>query len=264
MKVAVISNLETQQGRSSFITLLSSVFSRSQHKKVTILSTGPMKHFLDSVEVKASMTAVKSVSVLKVVMSSSNVQEEEMNDYAIRIGSEEVYAYDIFSSTLAKDDLQSLFMSILKQSKSELVLVEVVGSPDEPFNKQVLESVDAIVNVFNHNPASIEAVRDYVDNGDRDIVRRTGFVCQKYDPDAISEAKLGKFIKMNARNFIVIPYNSVIQKECMNGTLNTLAKFICKGHSEVVNLRSKLLEVMQFLFDSPRHKYIKGVNEWHK
>lgn len=264
MKVAVISNLETQQGRSCFIVLLASVFSRSQRKRSSIYSTGDMKNLLSSVEVKTTQTSAKSVSVFRAMLDAATIKDDEIYDYANRIGDEEVFAFNLLDSSFERDELEELFITTMNKDRSDLRLFEIVGPLDNPFNQKVLQNVDAVINIFNHNTASIDAVRDYVENYDKNIVRRTGFVCQKYDANVVGEKKLGHLIKMNARNFIVLPYNPIVGKEAIDGTLNTLARYIVTGHNEVVGLRSKLLEVMQFLFDSPKHKYIRGVSEWHK
>lgn len=264
MKVAVISNQETQCGRSSLILLLAAVFSRSQRKQVSIFSTGTISSMINYVDVKTPKTAITSISVFKAMLSTGTVNDKEIYDYALRLGEEEVFAFDIFSSLIEDWQLRDLFFKIINKIKTELILIEVVGSLEDEFNKEVLKNVDAVINVFNHNQKSITAVRNYVDNFEQSIVRRTGYVCQKFDPQTIGEKKLSTLIQMNSRNIMLLPYNPVIEKECLNGTLNTVAKYIISGNNEVVNLRMKLCEIMQFLFDSSSYKYIRGVKEWYK
>lgn len=264
MKVAVISNQETQCGRSSFILLLASVFARSQRKRVSVFSTGSIGSMIGYVDVKTPKTAITSISVFKAMLGTGNVNDKELYDYALRIGEEEVFAFDIFSSSIEDWQLHDLFFKIINKMKTELILIEIVGSPKEEFNKSVLKNVDAVIDIFNHNQKSITAVKEYVENFEQAIVKRTGYVCQKFDPQTIGEKKLSTLIQMNKRNIMLLPYNPVIAKECLNGTLNTVAKYIVEGNNEVINLRIKICEIMQFLFDSPSYKYIKGVNEWYK
>ena len=264
MRVAVISSRGGQEGKSSLIVLLSILFVRTQGRRVSILSTGSMKELLNTVILKGDLKAAKSVSVFKTIIEGNVCRSDELEDYAYRIGEEGVCAFDLFSSLTDVHELDTVFHNTLEKLNADLVLIEVNGDLNEERNKAVLDSTDAILYVFNHSCQSIADLKGYRSVYDQSIVRRTGYICQKYDEKVLGEKKLGKLLGVNARNLMVFPYNPVIVKESIDGKLDTVARFVCQGHHEVVGLRSRIMEIMQFLFDSPDHKYIKEVSEWRR
>lgn len=264
MKVAVISNEPSQTGKSSLCVLLASLFARTQHKRVAIFSTGDLASLFSLVQYDNRATQSKSVGVYNALLQSAAIDADGIYDYAYKIGKEEVYGVNIFSATMDTEGLDKLFLTSVDRINADLVLVEVQGDINEEFNKRAIDRCDAILNVFNMSMKSINAVKDYINSYDTRAVLRTGYICQKYDAKALSEKRIASGVGIGQRGLILIPYNPIIINYGYMGMLNTLAKEIALGHAEVINLRSRLLEIMQFLFDSPNHKYIKGVDTWHK
>jgi cellulose biosynthesis protein BcsQ len=264
MKVAIMSNLEGPCGKSSFLLLLALVYARSQQKQVSVLSTGRMRVLLDYVSKKNEKTTLNTLSVFETMMNSGSIREDEIYDYALRLADENVYAFDLFASPKDQKELQKTFFTVLKKVHSDLVLVELANQADDAFNRKVLERVDVILYLFHHDPVSIHALKEYKTNFDKELVFRTGFICQKYNADVVGEKRLSTLIETSPRNMVVFPYTTTVAKRCLDGTLDRAAKDILIGRGEVVALRPKLLEIMQYLFDTPNMKHIKGVAEWHK
>ena len=263
MRVAVISS-EELVGKSNTIILLASLFARTQRKRVTIFSTGDMTNILKSVETKTlENNLITSPPVFRAVLQSHDLINDELFDYAIRIGEEEVYAFNIWGQSIAEHELQELTLETLKRVNTPLVLVEVNGDLNSEYNKAVMENVDAYLYIFNTNFKSIENLQAYMKSGNRRMINRTGIICQKYNPKIISEKKLAALVGTAARNFLTIPYNAVYEKHALEGNLNIVAKHIANGNPEVVKSRIKLLEIMQWLFDSPKNKYILGIDKWY-
>ena len=263
MKVAVISE-QPQVGRSSFSILLGTVFSRTQMKKSVIFPTNPADELFMLAEPKDVKTSAKSVSVYQAMIGTAAVEDKHLYDYAYRIGEEETYIFDIYGSTMRRSDLNELFHKTLKRVDAELTIIDVSADVKDEETLEILRNVDVILYCFTTNEKSYKAVREYITTVEPNITRRTGYVCLKHDKQAVSDKQVSKEIGIKLREIMFIPYNSVVIKEGLNHNLHSLAKFIAGGHTEVLNLRIRLLEVMQFLFDSGRFKYIKGVNEWHK
>ncbi len=264
MKVAVISNNPGQVGKSSFILLLASLFARTQRKQVTVLSTGSLAEMYAQAAIDNRGQESKSINVYSAFIRAAAVSNDSVLDYANRIGSEEVYTLDIFSAAIKLEDMQELFLTTLNAIKTELILVEIAGDINTEFNHTVMNECDVVLNVFNATRQSMEAVKKYTEEYDERVVARTGFVCQKYDAKGLGEKRIASTAGINIRNMMVVPYNTVVIKKCFEGELNTIAKAITEGNSEVISLRIKLLEVMQYLFDSDKYKYIKGPSEWYR
>jgi hypothetical protein len=223
-----------------------------------------MKTLFDQVNVDLRASGLKSVNVYNAAIKSALASQTDILDYAYRIGDEEVFAYDIFSSTRDSDDLDSLFVTTINNLKAELIIIEINGDINSEFNTKIIKECDAILNIFNCNMASMDAVKEYKDTFDKHCVLRTGYICQKYDANTLSESRVAKAIDNNRRTLMTVPYNGSVIVESYNRNLNSLAALIAKGDASVIALRMKLLEIMQYLFDTGKYKYIKGIDTWYK
>lgn len=264
MKVAVISQEQTS-GKSTFMCLLGGIFSRSQSKNVAIMSTGSAQENMSIVDIKDTSKELRSIHVFRALLDSDAITNTELFDYGFRQGEENVFIYDVMGTVMDDDEKKELFFETLSKVPADLTLVEIKGNIKEPFNMKVINACDAVLYVFNHSKTSIDNVRAYIDDPKlASIAIRTGYVCAKYDRNVIGEKKLGTLMKMNARNIMLFPYNSVVAKKAIEGDLSDIVYNIMKGDNEVLVLRSKFLEVMQYLFDTDRFKYIRGIEEWFK
>lgn len=262
MKVAVISNQVGQVGKSVLSLLLGLTFSYTQKRQSIILSTGNCSDLYSQCSIDKSQDGLRNTNIYKALMQNAVLQGEEILDYADRIGKTNVFAFNIFDAQIERDQLELLFCNTLDSLKSELVLVEFSGDLNDNFNRNMLYACDAILYVFNPNQHSIAAMQDYRNNFDKNCVVRTGYVCQQYCPDMISENRIVKTLNMDKKCFMYLPYNEAIVKACYFGEIESLVKPIATGAPETINLRNKLLEIMQYLFDAPSYKYIKGYADW--
>ena len=263
MKVAVISKDGTASvGKKSFIISLASTFSKTQRKRVTVMATDSMKSMLDMVEQKTKPTGAMSMTVYKALLENAALDDNEIQDYGIRIGVEEVFAFDIFGSTMSRGDLEKLFITTLSKIKTDLTLINVIGDHESMFNKRVLDECDVVLYAFNASKEAFSDVLDYLKGLSYEQQIKTGCICLRYDDRVISEKKMSSMIQKNARNLMVFPYNVVIAKLGIDGELNRIAELVMRGEPETIKLRSRLLEVMSYLFDSSGRKYIKEVSQW--
>lgn len=264
MKVAILSNQPGQVGKSVLSILFSTLFSITQGKTAVLFSTEDMQGLYNMVNVSAVASQIKSMSVYKALLETNALMGNEIIDYSDRIGSTDVFAFNIFSAAMERSDLESIFIDTLNKCDVELSLVEIKGDVNSPFNKRILYMCDAIMYVFNPNRSSIEAMKEYKEKIDKRLLLKTGFVCQQYDANVLSEKRLAKDADINLRNLTVVPRCASIAKFAYDGNLEQLAEAIKVGLPEVTILRPKLLEIMQSIFDDGRIKYIKGVEHWLK
>ena len=264
MKVAVISQEQTS-GKSSFMCLLGGIFSRSQNKNVALMATGSAKENMDIVNINDTSKELRSVHVFRALLGSDAVTGTELFDYGFRQGEENVFLYDIMGTIMEEEDKKEMFLETLNRVPADLTLVEIKGDIKEPFNFKVINACDAVLYIFNHSKTSIANVRKYIEDPKlSSIAIRTGYICSKYDRNVVSEKRLGGLLKMNVKNVMLFPYNSVVAKKSLEGDLSDIVYNIMKGDNEVLVLRSKFLEVMQYLFDTDRYKYIRGIEEWFR
>lgn len=264
MKVAIIGKNNEDVGKSSLIIMLASLFSRTQRKDVAVFSTGSMDMLQAMATVDTQSNKVKTVGVYKALLESATIRNKEILDYGTRMGDEYVYLFDLFSSVMSKRDSEELFISTINKVKVDMVLVEVVGDINDDFNQRVIKDCDAIFYMFEQSRQSMNAVKEFRENYDKHIVARTGYICSKYQPDAVSGKRLLNFAGIHERETIFIPYMPYIIKHCIEGDLDVIAKRICSCEPEVLPVRIKLLEIMQYLFDTPSYKYIKDQTNWFK
>lgn len=264
MTIAVISSQGIASGKTSFISLLASVFAHTQQKRVAIFSTDRINELLGINETKETASLIKSANIYRAQLLSATIKDQDIWDYGFRLGEEEVFAFDIAPRTLPIEEQKEIFSKTLARVKTPMALIELKGDPFEELNKFLLESCDVVLYVFNQNVKDFEMVRKYKDTVSKNVAVKTGYICQRFDANIMGEKMVARQIGVQVTNLMQIPYNAVIAKECVDGKLNTIARFIAKGHYEVLNIRPKILEVMQYLYDTGSKKYIKGVEKWAK
>jgi len=264
MKVAIVSNQPGQTGKSVLAILFGTLFATTQKKRVSIFSTGDMKDLYDMVNITSINSQTKSINVYKALMMSASIRGDEIIDYSDRIGDSEVYAFNLFSAKIDSTELEELFLTTLNKCNTELSLVEIQGDLKSEFNQKVLHNCDTIIYVVNPNRASVEQFHKFQEEMPRRVLLKTGYVCQHYNSNILSEKKLAKDMKVNIRDFKVLPESPAVTKAAYLGDLDKLVKSIKEGVPEVLPLRVKLLEIMQSIFDDGNVKYIKGVDQWFK
>ncbi len=264
MKVAVMGKNNDAIGKSSLIVMLSSLFARTQRRDAAIFSTSSLESLMQMVDVDTRAAETKTVGVYKALLEAATIRNREILDYGMKVGSEYVYLFNLFSAAMSEKDSEELFIKTINKIKVDLVLVEVTGDINSDFNHAVLKECDAILCMFEQSRQSMNFVKEYRENYDKYVVARTGYICSKYQPDAISGKRLLNFAGIHERETIFIPYTPYVIKHSLEGDLNNIAKLICNCEPEVLPLRAKLLETMQYLFDTPSYKYIKDYTTWFK
>jgi len=244
--------------------VLGTLFARTQQRTAVLLATDRMSDTLEAVRVKRDKSILTSVAMLESVLTSGNTAKSNVLDYGIHIGEDKCYAYDIYDSSYDREHLNNVLVKAIKNIRAELVLVEVNGDVTMGFEQRLLREVDVILYLFNTNLKSLKHLVEYKESMLEEVERKTGYICSMYNPEIISEKLLAKKISSSVRNVMLFPYNPHLAKEAMNGTLDTVAPYIAKGDPLVLNLRSKLLEVMQYLFDTGTVKYIRDMGTWFK
>lgn len=246
------------------ITLLSSVYSRTQRERVAVFSTSFMNNYLKSVQVSSTSSVSTALPIFQSMLGTISGDDDTIFDYALRIGEEQVYAFNIYSETQSEDVLHEILLSTFEKVKASLKLIEVHGDLSSDFNKKILKQVDACLYCFTTYRRSIDNLTKFMKEFDRQTVFKTGIVCCRYDQRIISERKLASMVGTAERNFLTVLYDPVLNKFSLDGKLNDIGRLIANGYAETIINRPKVLEIMQFLYDNPNHKIIKTPDTWYK
>lgn len=262
MKVAIISENRKRSGKTVVSTLLGVTFALTQRKRSAMFATEKYNDVIRQCSVDISQSQLKSMNVYNALIKNAALGSHELLDYADRLGKTDCFAFDIFSSNVEKEKLYDTLITTINRCPTELTLVEIKGDIHDEYNLQVLNNCDVILYVFNTDPMSYAALKEYKDNFKQEFVVRTGYICQKHEEDTFSEKQICKALGIPNRNLMVIPYNKTVMKACMAGNLETLGNAISRGEASVSKIRIKMLEIMQYLYDSRDVKYIKGFSKW--
>lgn len=262
MKVAVISGPGSQCGKSTFCLMLGMLFARTQQRTSVLLATDKMEDLLDSIKVNRDKSLLTSVAMIESILLTSNMASTGSHDHGIHIGQDSCFAYDLYDSTYDREHLNETLLLAMKKIKSDLTLIEVNGVYDGAFERRLLKEVDAILYLFTTSLRSMKELVQYRESMPEDITRKTGYICSMYNSDVVSEKAIAKQIASSVKNVMLFPYNANLAKEALAGKLDTIPAYIASGKNEVINLRGKLLEVMQYLFDTPKVKYIRDMTKW--
>lgn len=263
MRVAVISVAPTL-GKTCFMSVLGGVFSRSQARNVCILSTGDGRENVEIIDVKIRNDEVTNPYVFKSILSDSENGDKNLFNYGLRQGDENVFIYDVMSSSTSRSDKEDFFMDCIKKIPADLTLIEIVGDYKDEFNQRAIKACDCILLLFDTSIKSFEAVRKWREEASEATKRVTGYVCSMYNPEVISEKKINKELGVGIGNMLFFPYSPVVKRLAVEGNLDRAAYSIISGDVEIVRQRSRMMECMQFLFDTPERKIIRGYDRWYK
>ena len=264
MKVAVISAAPTC-GKSCFIHVLATVYSRSQQRDVVILSTGDATENLDLASNVVKTSGLDNPHIVKAMVDEVGPDIDSVLDYGIRIGTERAFVFDILNCAMAKEDKQDFLVNALKNIPASLTLVEVCGDIRSELNKRVLEECDCSIVLVDCSQLGIKRLKQLMQNmPDCPVKMNRAVVINRYDQAVCSMKKFSEMAKIAQFDLFKFYYNVQIPKLAMTGQLDKIAYNIVNGDFEVANLRMCLQEIMSFIFDSPAKKIIRSIDRWYK
>ena len=260
MKIAVVSQ-QNSIGSSTFCVLLSTVFAKTQFRHAAVLSTKGIESILTMCNIHDTKAITKSFNVYQAMLETNSIRGEELYDYGYRLGKVDAFAFDYFGRNTSSNSAD-VFLSTMRAVPAEMVLVEITGDINSKFNKQIIANVDVVLYLFDSSLSSAAGLKKFNEDMPSQIIARTGYILMKYDRDTLSEKRIAAEAGITVRSMMQFPYNPVVIREGFNGNLTSLTDKVASGASEVLNLRPKLLEIMQFLYDSGKVHYIRGFDKW--
>ena len=264
MKVAVIS-VGQMCGKSSLIQILGSVFSRTHKREVIALSTGDVNDNIDIVK-HSDLEEPEPPYVLEAIFNSVNSEDsDELFKYGVQAGSEHIYYFDISNSDQPEEEKIEFMEIVLNVIPATLSFIEICGDINSERNIAALEACDV---AFIMVPVSRKGARLYKEligqmpNYKAKINHRV--VGSMLDDKICSTKEFASMLDKGVNDILKFPYNDNIPKLSLKKNLDAITYNIIVGDGQVANLRTPLLEMMQYLFDTPSHKVIRGFDKWYK
>lgn len=262
MKVAILSAVPTS-GKTALLEVLGGVFSLSQGRSVGLFTTGSMQEMYD---MTTSTTTVdqQSADILQ-AMIDTNPHDPMLLDYGVQLGEEHVYAYDITNSEANEDEKIKFMKSALDNIPVDLAMIELTGDLHTSMNIEMLKHVDCSLFLIPPTNKAITEYQKLLDTLPRcAALFNMAYVACPINYQVISDKSMAGRMGVKLENLYKVPWNAVIQKLSLAGTLDTICDKIVRGSNDVVNLRQSLLELMCYIFDSEEIKIIRGIDKWYR
>lgn len=264
MKVAVISTVPTC-GKTTLIEVLGSVYSRSQGRDVVVFTTGEAKDNFEQVTNITANAALDNPYVFKAMVENSGLDAKELLNYGFQAGDEHVFMYDILGSSMGKSEKEEFLLEAIETVPADLTLIEIHGDINSELNLKVLRKCDCCLILTEQSPRGLRLLAKTLNEITIPAMKYNhAIVISKCDPIVASDKKMADQLKTTVQALYKFPRSSVLAKLAYNGQLDRAAYNIIVGDYELVNLRTPMLEIMQFIFDAPNRKVIRGVEKWYK
>jgi hypothetical protein len=264
MKAAVISAVPTC-GKTTFIEVLGSVYSRSQGRDVVVFTTGDAKDNLEQITNLTGSEALDNPHVFRAMVQNSGEDAKELLNYGVQAGDEHVYIYNILGASMAQNEKEEFLLEAIDTVPADLTLIEIHGDVNSELNTAVMSKCDCCLLLTEQSPRGFREAKKLMNLFTVPNMKyNRALVVSKYDPIVSSDKKMAEQLGISVQSIYKFPRNSVLAKMAYNGELDQAAYNIITGDYELVQFRTPLLEVMRFLFDTDKRKIIRGVDKWYK
>lgn len=264
MKVAVIS-AEPTCGKSALIEVLGAVYSRSQQRDVVVFSTGDITDNIETITNYEEKNVADSPHIVKSMIEGAEMNDKDLLNYGVRAGQEHVYYFDTNNNSMSPEDKMEFIIGAIEKVPSGLTLVEICGDVESELNRAVMAKCDCSIMLVD---PSLKGFRKFKEEANKlpkgAMQMNMAITLSRLDSRTMGDKLLAAKMGINAKQIHRFPYNINIPKLSVNKQLDEIAYKIIIGDSEVVGLRTPMLELMQFIFDSPTRKIIREVSRWYK
>lgn len=263
MKVAVISTAPTC-GKSVFIEILASVYSRSQGRDACIFSTGNAKDNLELIDVYQDNKELNNPHVLRAMLNNSE-NDKTLQNYGVQSGDEHVFIFDILNAAMEQEDKEEFLLEAIDKIPADLTLIEICGDVESSINRRVMDICDCSLILMDTSLKGIRMLNETYAKLPAGAMRvNSAVVMSKLNPAVASDKKMSSLMKATQACLYKFPYNTTVAKLAIDGRLDKVAYNIIIGDNEVVGLRVTMLEIMQYLFDTQKRKVIREIAKWYK
>lgn len=264
MKVAVLSAVATC-GKSTTISILGGVYSRSQGRDVVIFNTGDATDNLEIVSRYERNGSLDNPHIVKSMIDTAGEDSSSLLNYGTQAGDEHVYIYDVMNAAMSIREKEEFLIAAIRKVPADLTLVEISGNPCSDLNKKVLNECDCSIvlcGTTNKDCRRLVKLIESLPNCKAKINR--AIVMSKYDAAVCSDKRFAEKLGLKVHQIFKFPYNPQAAKLAFNGELDRICYSIISGDYEVVNFRKPCQDLMEFLFDSETRKVIRSIDRWYK
>lgn len=264
MKVAVISAVP-MCGKSTLIEILGGVYSRSQGRDVVVLSSGDSSDIINMVTNFTKNEVLDNPYIIKSMVENSSGNNKDLLNYGIQAGDEHVYIYNVMDSVMEQKDKEDFLIEAITKIPAGLSLIEICGDPYSEFNQRVYKECDCMLVLTDCSQKGIKAYKNLIENFPNKILKMNkALILSRLDANVASDKKLSELLGVKINEFYKFPYNAVVGKQSLNGSLDKVIYNILVADHEVVNLRMPMQELMEFMFNTPTRKIVRSIDRWYK
>lgn len=262
MKVAVLSAVPTS-GKTALLEVLGGVFSLSQGRSVGLFTTGRMEEMYE-MTTSSTTTDQQSADILN-AMIDTNPHDPMLLDYGVQLGEEHVYAYEISNSESKEDEKIKFMKKALDNIPVDMAMIELTGDLHTKMNIELFKHVDCSLFLINPSVKAITSYKEVLDGLPKcAALFNMAYVASPINYQILSDKSMANRLGIKLENLYKVPWNPIIQKLSLAGTLDTICDKIVRGSSDVVNLRESLLELMQYIFDTEEYQVIRSIDKWYR
>lgn len=264
MKVAVMSVVPTL-GKTSLIEVLGGVYSRSQGRTVAVFSTGDA---VDNIEMITNLTSNDKLDnpyVVKALIENAVEEPEALLNYGVQAGDERVFVFDILNNVMSTDEKYDFLIEAIETIPADLSLVEIIGDVDSELNKRTLALCDCAIILTDSSQKGIRMLNEFrsrLPKGNMQL--NQAIVLSRINALVVSDKKFADKAKLKTTNLFKFPYSPVVGKLALDGELDKIVYNILTGDHEVVNFRTPIQELMEFLFNTPTRKIVRSIDRWYR
>lgn len=262
MKAAIIST-QSYVGKSTFMTMLSAIYSRSQRREAALFTTGHSSDNFSIAEYKQG-DKFASAQIFKSIVELNTEDKQELYSYGLRQGSELVYFYDLLNMQKPKERLVDFFTTALNKINAPhtLCLIEICGNIKSEFNQEILKECDVALILATQSKKGPRKVQQIKEALPENLAYATTTIISQYKPSICSIKELREVYKDSS--ILQFPYSNELESQVWNGRANRFATDAARGAYNAVEFLQPMYEVLQFIFNDERHTVIGGVNTWYK
>lgn len=252
-------------GKTALIEILGGVYSRSQGRDVVVLSTGEGKDIIESVTNFSTVEELDNPYVIKSMIDGAGKDAKELLNYGVQAGDEHVYIYDVMASIMQDHEKEEFLLSCIDTLPANLTLVEIIGDVTSELNRKVMAKCDCSIILVDGSLKGIRKYHELMEKLPKGAMQlNKAVVHAKYDKCTVSDKKFSEMLGVPVSELFKFPYSSVVKKLQLNGELDKVVYNILVGDYEVVEFRTPIQELMEFIFNTPTRKVVRGISKWYK
>lgn len=248
MKIAVVSPFH-RTGITTITALIGYSLTWTQQVSTVISYAGQsdLPRYLGTTELDDK---TRSISQLSKLLSAGAISPDNITEYCVPL-LKDLYLLDTTSSIVSADEKSKLLAFVFDRVPTDFVVCEINSELYEPRTKELLNTADVIVMVFEPYRNQFDAVKRYLQSEDWPKGKHVMFLCNRYDDITIPLRDITRDLGEKHVNMCKLHYNPWIMKMADAGKLDEIVPYVIQKDPRVIELNNDMHEWMSY-FQSTR------------